>query len=636
MPAYQSPIRHHQRAPSRTNTVKETLNARTHYGSSEDDGASVHRINQYTIKQEIGRGSFGAVHLAADQFGNEYAVKEFSKSRLRKRAQSNLLRRPNQKSHASRGFNSPLNRMSTSDRLTPQANNSLDLIKEEIAIMKKLHHTNLVALIEVLDDPDEDSLYMVLEMCKKGVVMKVGIDDRADPYDEETCRCWFRDMILGIEYLHAQGIVHRDIKPDNCLVNEDDILKIVDFGVSEMFEKQSDMTTAKSAGSPAFMPPELCVAKHGHVSGRAADIWSMGVTLYCLRYGRIPFEKTGLLEMYESIRTDEFSLPEEHNRDFIDLMRRILEKDPDHRIKMEELRAHPWVTKNREDPLLSMEENCADLVDMPTEEEMNRAITGNMKHLLVVMKAVKRFKKLLFHKRPELMDGLFGRASRIVAPPGSIETKHRRTRSSDADDRKPIERVLAAEGIHHEIVVSDEMVCSPGEMDEPGTQSTPEGVEHEKHADKEAQQDSVDRALETPNKGHAQDPLSETTYLGIGTGSDSPSAYTSEEIPDSGPPAHVVCESPGAVDDNFFEQAYQEEMQRIHTRRGRTPTIYLTRRVEDNKSIAEHESIIRDTSKPTPGGAKSKWAGLTSKVRGADIVEAAQSGAEDADEGKTE
>lgn len=104
--------------------------------------------------------------------------------------------------------------------------------------------------------------------------------------------------------MHAQGIVHRDIKPDNCLINEDDVLKIVDFGVSEMFEKQSDMTTAKSAGSPAFMPPELCVAKHGNVSGRAADIWSMGVTLYCLRYGRIPFEKTHLLDMYQAIRTD--------------------------------------------------------------------------------------------------------------------------------------------------------------------------------------------------------------------------------------------------------------------------------------------------------------------------------------------
>jgi [calcium/calmodulin-dependent protein kinase] kinase len=77
------------------------------------------------------------------------------------------------------------------------------LIKEEIAIMKKLNHPNLVRLIEVLDDPAEDSLYMVLEMCKKGVIMKVGLGEQADPYDEESCRCWFRDLILGIEYCKA-------------------------------------------------------------------------------------------------------------------------------------------------------------------------------------------------------------------------------------------------------------------------------------------------------------------------------------------------------------------------------------------------------------------------------------------------
>ena len=66
--------------------------------------------------------------------------------------------------------------------------------------MKKLNHPNVVNLMEVLDDPEEDSLYMVMEMCKKGVVMKVGLDQRADPYDEERCWLWFRDMILGIEY----------------------------------------------------------------------------------------------------------------------------------------------------------------------------------------------------------------------------------------------------------------------------------------------------------------------------------------------------------------------------------------------------------------------------------------------------
>ena len=104
------------------------------------------------------------------------------------------------------------------------------------------------------------------------------------------------------------------------------------------------MATAKSAGSPAFMPPELCVAKHGQVSGRAADIWSMGVTLYCLRYGRIPFEKGGMIELYESIRNDGLDLPGEQNAKFADLMRRILEKDPSRRINMDELRVRtsPW------------------------------------------------------------------------------------------------------------------------------------------------------------------------------------------------------------------------------------------------------------------------------------------------------
>lgn len=204
--------------------------------------------------------------------------------------------------------------------------------------MKKLHHNNLVSLFEVLDDPTEDSLYMVMEMCKKGVVMKVSLEERADPYDDERCRCWFRDLILGIEYLHAQGIVHRDIKPDNCLVTNDDVLKVVDFGVSEMFEKDSDMLTAKSAGSPAFLPPELCVVKHGDVSGKAADIWSMGVTLYCLRYGRLPFEKESIFDLYEAIRDDPVECEGETDENFRDLMLRILEKDPAKRLMISELR----------------------------------------------------------------------------------------------------------------------------------------------------------------------------------------------------------------------------------------------------------------------------------------------------------
>lgn len=105
------------------------------------------------------------------------------------------------------------------------------------------------------------------------------------------------------------------------------------------------MMSAKSAGSPAFLPPELCVAKHGDVSGKAADIWSMGVTLYCLRFGRIPFEVDGVMEMYDAIRTNEvdYGSVEDEDPQFVDLMRRILEKDASKRVTMDELRVRTHI-----------------------------------------------------------------------------------------------------------------------------------------------------------------------------------------------------------------------------------------------------------------------------------------------------
>lgn len=162
------------------------------------------------------------------------------------------------------------------------------------------------------------------------------------------------------------------------------------------------MKTAKSAGSPAFMPPELCVAKHGQVSGRAADIWSMGCTLYCLLFGRIPFEKHGMIELYQAIRLDEPEYGEGCNPEVKELLQKLLEKDPEKRITMDQLRVrkhhivisttlivqeHPWVTQHGKDPLLPKSENVAVIIEPPTEEEVNAAITGNMGHLVTVVRS---------------------------------------------------------------------------------------------------------------------------------------------------------------------------------------------------------------------------------------------------------
>ncbi|WPH00783.1 calcium/calmodulin-dependent protein kinase kinase cmkC-like protein [Acrodontium crateriforme] len=621
--------RHHKRIPSRPGHVKETLDARSHYGSSDDDGTAVHRINQYIIKQEIGRGSFGAVHQAVDQYGNEYAVKEFSKSRLRKRAQSNLLRNPNRARKpghlaAGLGFNSPLHRQSSSDKLNRvDTNDSLSLIKEEIAIMKKLNHNNLVSLIEVLDDPQEDSLYMVMEMCKKGVVMKVGLDDRAEPYEDEACRCWFRDMILGVEYLHAQGVVHRDIKPDNCLITDDDVLKIVDFGVSEMFEKESEMATTKSAGSPAFMPPELCVAKHGQVSGRAADIWSMGVTLYCLRYGHIPFEQTSIFELYDSIRGDELDLNNEKDEHFEDLIRRLLEKDAEKRITMDEIRVHPWVTKNGQDPLLSAEDNCADLVEPPTEIEMNHAITSNVGHLMTVMKAVQRFKKLVLAKRPHVREGIFGRDFRMVAPPGSISDPGRITKThakaatnkqlAPVNDRMDVDEDDLRRSLDKMIVQNPTTATPADQLDEDETIAqfhqkpdsshrsfTTDPTEHKIKPTSRARTFDVDEHA----AGHAHDPLTETLFLDIGAGPD-------EARQGSDSPHPIVSESPPGIDIDIYEQAYQDEMKRIMEKR-QGPSLYLNRRVDHRHDIKGHGSVL-DASKDAVVGAAEKLSMLAGK-----------------------
>jgi calcium/calmodulin-dependent protein kinase kinase 2 len=128
-------------------------------------------------------------------------------------------------------------------------------------------------------------------------------------------------------------------------LSDDDVLKVVDFGVSEMFEKPTIMRTAKSAGSPAFLPPELC-GKHAEVEGRPVDIWSMGVCLYCLKYGRIPFNREGMMEMYEAIVNEEPTIPEGEDPALVDLFRRILQKDPTKRITMPELRVGLFFTSS--------------------------------------------------------------------------------------------------------------------------------------------------------------------------------------------------------------------------------------------------------------------------------------------------
>ncbi|KAK8090273.1 hypothetical protein PG997_005234 [Apiospora hydei] len=589
---YQSPLRHHKRTPSQHREVKETLNARSEYTSDDADGTKL-RINQYIIREEIGRGSYGAVHVATDQFGAEFAIKEFSKSRLRKRAQSNILRRPPGAGRPGRFPRQVAEGLSQHD--AAEAKDALFLIREEIAIMKKLNHPNLVQLIEVLDDPEEDSLWMVLEMCKKGVVMKVGLDDRADPYPEEQCRHWFRDLILGIEYLHAQGVIHRDIKPDNLLLTEDDILKIVDFGVSEIFEKPDTMMTAKSAGSPAFLPPELCIVRHGDVSGKAADIWAMGVTLYCLKYGKLPYKRDNVLDMYEAIRNDQPELPEDEEPEFRDLITRLLDKDASTRICMSEIREHPWVTLNGSDPLLSEVENCSDMIDMPNDLEVNHAFTPKMSNMLTVMMAINKFKGLLARSRPSTPGSRTPRTPRTLQIPSAPVNYH--------PNYQPGNPVVAWNDSY--IPKEPEHKEPEQKQPEPREQSTPPPTGRPRH--KSVAEEAADI------KGHAHEPTDHSPrLLGIGLGG-------RDEFNHAETPADIVSDSPTGIDFNLYDRAFEAEIERIRAEnrqrgpddgadgRPRPPkkTAYLTRFVNEKEKYFGDDSMILAAGRSLPGLASS-------------------------------
>lgn len=224
---------------------------------------------------------------------------------------------------------------------------------------------------------------------------------------------------------------------------------------------------------------------------------------------------------------------------------------------------------------------------------MNHAITNKMGHLFVVMKAVKRFKKLLSRRRPQLMDGLFGRESRIVSPPHSFRSTPDalESRSVDAYDRRPLEQAITREGVHRTIPISDDMEKLPAGMDRiVKITSHPEGetlppVIYPSQPSGSREFRAADFPSEENRKGHARDPLKDTLYLDIGVDADNPEGHGDAEHP-------ILSESPSGVDVDIYEQAWQDEMERVLQQRGRAASLYLNRRVEHREDLRSCSSIL--------------------------------------------
>uniref|UniRef100_A0A7S2BV78 Uncharacterized protein n=1 Tax=Octactis speculum TaxID=3111310 RepID=A0A7S2BV78_9STRA len=240
--------------------------------------------------QVLGTGSYAEVRLARDlnTKSNLYAVKVINRS-------------------LNKGFGNK-----------NRGGSTVEDMKREIAIMKKLNHPHVLKLYEVMDDPKVNKLYLVVEYMKGGDLMQMQEGDSRS----FSCLCmtdtqiWrvLEQVALGLKYLHSQNIIHGDIKPQNILINkrpiESALVKIADFGISKTLTDGAELRKDESGGTPAFMSPELCEGKDG-IDGRLADVWALGGTMYMLRFGKPPFVASKVIQLYYKITNEPVEFPDD-------------------------------------------------------------------------------------------------------------------------------------------------------------------------------------------------------------------------------------------------------------------------------------------------------------------------------------
>ena len=276
-------------------------------------------VNQYKCGRHLGSGAFSDVKLVTDTTTNSvYAMKIMDKKKLAKKmgkigGQSSLL----------------------------------EDIQTEIEVMNLLEHENIVALQEVINDPEDHHIYIVQEYCSGGEVQNEG-----EPLGEEKARKYFRSCLRAVEYMHSQNVIHRDIKPENILLDSNDNIKLADFGTAQIVKEGEKLSIPK--GTPAFMAPELLSYDTVIYSGAPADIWSLGATLFMLVVGHPPWMAANEIELGRKVKNDEIHFPEgcsnvgPHLRHFIKSM---LNKDPAKRPTLDTVMRHEWVTNEGAMPL---------------------------------------------------------------------------------------------------------------------------------------------------------------------------------------------------------------------------------------------------------------------------------------------
>ncbi|KAK1134826.1 hypothetical protein K0M31_007597 [Melipona bicolor] len=214
----------------------------------------------------------------------------------------------------------------------------LPRVKLEVQALKTLLHQHICRLYQVIET--DGHYFMVIEYCSGGELFDHIVEKNR--LSETESRKFFRQIVSAVAYLHSLGYAHRDLKPENVLLDREENLKLIDFGLCAKPKNGIDSHLQTSCGSPTYAAPELILGKK--YLGSEVDIWSMGVLLYALLCGFLPFDDNSIENLYRKILSGKYAEPSWLSTSSKRLIRAMLQIDPKKRITIQELCNHPWIT----------------------------------------------------------------------------------------------------------------------------------------------------------------------------------------------------------------------------------------------------------------------------------------------------
>ncbi|ODV67070.1 carbon catabolite derepressing ser/thr protein kinase [Hyphopichia burtonii NRRL Y-1933] len=291
------------------------------------------RIGKYQVIKTLGEGSFGKVKLAQHlTTGQRVALKIINRKTL---AKSDMQGR----------------------------------VEREISYLRLLRHPHIIKLYDVIKSKDE--IIMVIEFAGKELfdyIVQTG------KMPENEARRFFQQIIAAVEYCHRHKIVHRDLKPENLLLDDQLNVKIADFGLSNIMTDGNFLKT--SCGSPNYAAPEVISGKL--YAGPEVDVWSLGVILYVMLCGRLPFDDEFIPALFKKISNGVYTLPNYLSQGAKNLLTKMLVVNPLNRITIHEIMEDEWFKQDIQDYLLPPDLSKTKYNKVETDENVINALNMTM------------------------------------------------------------------------------------------------------------------------------------------------------------------------------------------------------------------------------------------------------------------